>query len=136
MGPGEVQRCWPWLSQLLRPAVEFEPGGQSLEDVRDLILRGHMGVATLHRPNAAAVIVMQPGMFDGTYCLWIPYLAGEVEAKPKAWLRLVREGMAHFVTKAREAGCAEIRIGGRDWGRVFPGWLPLAGVTNGLRKIL
>lgn len=96
-----------------------------------------MGIATLHQRNVgAAVIVMQPGMFDGVYCLWVPFLAGHVKASPKAWLRLVRGVMASFEAKARKAGCKEIRIGGRDWSRVFPGWLPLPSVTNGLRKVL
>ncbi len=133
MGPAEVQRCWPWLSQLLRPAVE---GGRSLEEVRDLLVRGHLGLATVHLKNAAAVIVMQPGMFDGLYCLWVSYLAGEVKGPPKVWLRTVRRVMAHFEEKAREAGCKEIRIGGRDWSRVFPDWLPCPAVPNGLRKVL
>lgn len=136
MGPAEVQRCWPWVSQLLRPAVEVEGNDESLEDVRQSLLSGNAGLATIHIPNAAAVIVMQPGMAGGLYCLGISYLAGEVKGRPRAWLRMVRGVMAHFVEKAREAGCKEIHIGGRKWQPVFPDWLPNPRVTNGLRKVL
>ena len=117
----------------MAPAVE---GGRSLEEVHSLLIDGRLGIATLHDTGAAAVIVLEPGIFDGLYCLWISYLAGEVKGPPKAWLRIVRRAMAQFETKARQAGIAEIRIGGRDWSRVFPDWLPCPAVPNGLRKVL
>lgn len=132
MGPAEVQRCWPWLSQLLKPSVE---GGRSLEEVRTLLVGGGLGLATVHFPHAAAVMVFEP-RFDDPPRLWIAYLAGEIEGPPKVWLRTVRSVVRHFEEQARKAGLKEIRIGGRDWSRVFPDWLPLPAVKNGLRKVL
>lgn len=95
-----------------------------------------MGLASVHLTNAAALVVMQPGIIGDIYCLTISYLTGEVKGPPKVWLRTVRRVMAHFEEKARQAGCKEIRIGGRRWQRVFPDWLPNPRVTYGLRKVL
>jgi hypothetical protein len=137
MGPSEVQRCWPWLSRLLAPAVALEEGHRSLEQVREALEGGAMGLATLHAPMAAGVIVVHPAVFDdGQFRLWIPYFVGEVRRSPKAWLRLVRTTMGHFISEARSAGCADVRIAGRNWHRVFPDWEPIDGFDGGLRKVL
>ena len=133
MGPAEVQRCWPWLSRLLGPAVE---GGRSLEEVRDLLVGGSLGLATVHLKNAAAVIVMEP-RWDDPPRLWIAYLAGQIEGPPKAWLRTVRGVVGHFEDKARQAGMTRIRIGGRkQWQRVFPDWQPVPDVPDAIEKVL
>lgn len=119
MGPAEVQRCWPWLSRLLAPAFEVD-GDIDPDRVRQMLVGGALGLATVHLPNAAGVAIIHPGTFDGKYGVWITHIAGQVKGGPKLWLRTMRAIMDHFVSKAREAGCAEVRIGGRDYTRVFP----------------
>lgn len=136
MGPAEVQRCWPWLSRLLAPAFDVDEAGDP-ETVRCLLVSGQMGLATVHLPNAAGVVILHPGTFDGRYGLWLPYIAGQVRGGPKLWLRTMRSIMDHFVTQARKAGCFEVRIGGRDYTRVFPDFERFDPAhPNRLRKVL
>lgn len=39
-------------------------------------------------------------------------------------------------TMAREAGCHELRIAGRDWSKIFNDYEPYEGPRNGIRKVL
>jgi hypothetical protein len=136
MGPAEVQRCWPWLSRLLRPAVEVD-GTIELEKLREQIVGGNMGLATVHAPKTAGIVVIHPVMLSGVYCLWIPYIAGRIEGGPKHWLRTMRGIMAHFVALATKAGCDEVRIGGRDYTNIFPDFERFdPDHPNRLRKVL
>jgi hypothetical protein len=107
------------------------------ETVRQMLVSGNMGLATIHLPNAAGVAIFHPGTFDGKYGLWIPYIAGRVRGGPKLWLRTMRGIMDHFVEQARKAGCEIVRIGGRDYRRVFPDFEPCdPDHPNRLQKVL
>ena len=68
----------------------------------------------------------------------IDQLTGHVALRPKAWLRAIRDEIKTIETIARDAGCDEIRLAGRDWSRVLPDYEPFKPVsnTNGLRKAL
>jgi hypothetical protein len=37
---------------------------------------------------------------------------------------------------ARDAGCTEMRVAGRDWSRILPDYEPMPGIENRLRKAL
>lgn len=65
-------------------------------------------------------------------------LRGKIDAHPKQWLRLVRAELKNLETVAKSVGCAEMRMAGRDWSRVFPDYERLDGgpVPNLLRKRL
>ena len=63
-------------------------------------------------------------------------LAGRIGLPRRDWVAAVREEMTNIERLAREAGCTEMRLGGRDWVRILQGYEPLSGVTNGLRKAL
>jgi hypothetical protein len=73
---------------------------------------------------------------DGTIVFGIKMVLGEITARPKAWLKAVREEVAKLEAIAREAGCHEMRIAGRDWSRVLPDYEHCFGFRNGLRKRL
>ena len=61
---------------------------------------------------------------------------GSVPFPPKRWLRVIREEMQTLERIVREAGCEELRLGGRDWSRILPDYQPLDGIPNGLVKRL
>lgn len=64
-------------------------------------------------------------------------LRGTINLPPKAWLRTVRAEMTKLESIARDVGCAEMRLAGRDWSRVLPDYQPLpGGKPNRLRKRL
>lgn len=73
---------------------------------------------------------------DGTKVCGIKKLFGTINAPPKAWVRAVREEVAKIEGVAREAGCDEMRIAGRDWSRILPDFETCDGLTNGIRKRL
>lgn len=76
---------------------------------------------------------------DGTKVAGIYQLDGKINRRPKAWLRAVRREVARLEQAAREAGCDELRIAGRDWSRVLPGFERMTDapqLRNGLRKVL
>lgn len=88
-------------------------------------------------PQGEGVITFEVFEEGGETVCGVYHLAGHLDLPPHEWLGVVRQQMAAFEDKAREAGIAEMRLAGRDWSRVFPDYEPLAGVTpNLLRKRL
>ena len=83
--------------------------------------------------------IVRPGVReeDGKpYCL-IHTLSGTITLGPKAWLKAVRDEIWKLERIARQAGCTEMRIEGRDWSRILPGYSHWpAGDGHGLRKAL
>lgn len=64
-------------------------------------------------------------------------LDGWINLPPKAWLRRVRAEIDKLERLAKAAGCAEMRVAGRDWSRVLPQYERLpGGNANLLRKRL
>lgn len=124
---------WHWMAPLLTPAIVGS--GRTMEGVKAQLVRREMGAASIHVPNGAGLITLQPGEFDGVFALWVPYIFAQLKAGPKAWMKTMIEVMAYFEDKAREAGCAEIRIGGRDWS-FLPGYERFDETLNRLKKVL
>lgn len=89
------------------------------------------------RPGVRVFIRLEVLEEDGKpYCL-IHTLSGTISLGPKAWLKAVRDEIWKLERIARQAGCTEMRIEGRDWSRVLPGYSHWpAGEGHGLRKVL
>lgn len=136
----EIPRNWHWIAQLLKPAVCIEKtpaaADAELSRVERSLVAGSMGIASLHYPNCAGLVVIQPGLYDGISALWLSYIVGRLKAGPKQWLRVIRSIAAHFERMAKEAGCSEVRIGGRNWAPVLPGYERFDGQPFRLRKVL
>lgn len=90
------------------------------------------------RPGANVLVTMRLYEENDEMVCAIQELGGEMRLPPKAWLRAARAEMACLETIARDAGCQEMRMAGRDWSRVFPDYQPYrpANNENGLRKVL
>lgn len=64
-------------------------------------------------------------------------LEGKFPLPSKAWVRAVRMTMTEFENRARDAGCTEMRVSGRDWSRVLTDYEFIEGdAPNLLRKRL
>lgn len=65
-------------------------------------------------------------------------LKGRIDLPRREWLAAVREEIARIEGIAKRAGCAELRLGGRDWSRPLKGmgYVPFPAIENGLRKRL
>lgn len=90
------------------------------------------------REGVSVLITVEVFEEDGEKVCGIYQFTGRIKAAPKAWLRMVREELAKIERIAKRAGCAEIRLGGRDWSRPLSGmgYLPFPDIENGLRKRL
>lgn len=66
--------------------------------------------------------------------LWTKYAGGKVHGGPKRRAEVMRAMAQHIEDMARQAGCIEHRICGRDWSFLLPEYEPFEGRTNGLRK--
>jgi hypothetical protein len=87
-------------------------------------------------PQGEGHVTLEIYQEDGRMICGIFQLFGHLDLGPKQWLRTLRGELTKLETIARDAGCEEMRIAGRDWSRVFPDYTPFDGVRNGLRKAL
>jgi hypothetical protein len=128
---------WERLVGLLRPAIGYDPNVTEL-DVYGKLINGICNAFTVTEGEAKGLLVAEICDVNGKTCLWASYIAGTVNGRPRAFLALMRGIMAEVEMLARNAGCEEIRIGGRDWSKVFPEYEPVANgsAPNELRKAL
>jgi hypothetical protein len=90
----------------------------------------------VYAPHGKGRITFEIYEENGRMCCGILTLVGTLSDTPKAWLKTMREGLRTIEGIAKDAGCAEMRIAGRNWSRVFPDYEPYAGPRNGIRKVL
>lgn len=89
------------------------------------------------RPGVRVLIRIEVYEDAGQMVCLIHTLSGTISLGPKAWLNAVRDEIWKLERIARQAGCVEMRIEGRDWSRVLPGYSHWpAGEGHGLRKVL
>lgn len=130
-----IGEAWPVLAPLLAPAVGFDDNA-SLEDVRRKLITGQCEAATVEDDGLEGVIVTEICRLDGVKVCWISYIAGLVDAPPRRWLSMVRGICTQIEDMARSIGCAETRIGGRDWSRILTDYQRFDDVPNRMRKVL
>jgi hypothetical protein len=63
----------------------------------------------------------------GLYKLW-----GRTTLGPRAFIAFMRKEMATLEQIARDAGCTQMRVAGRDWSRVLTDYEPMAGDSPNL----
>lgn len=89
------------------------------------------------RPGIQVFIRLEAYEDNGQVVCLIHTLSGKISLGPKAWLRAVRDEIGKLERIAKAAGCAEMRVEGRDWSRILPGYTHWpAGEGHGLRKAL
>jgi hypothetical protein len=86
-------------------------------------------------PDGEAQITFEIYEEDGRICCGILTLKGHLTQPPKAWIRTMRKYLTKIEDMARESGCHELRIAGRDWAKIFPSYEPYDGPRNGIRKV-
>lgn len=88
------------------------------------------------RPGCRAVMQLEVYEEPSGLVCSIRRLRGRIDLPRREWLAAVREEIGKIEGLARDAGCNEMRLGGRKWSRVLTDYEPLIGVKNGLRKRL
>lgn len=86
--------------------------------------------------HGAGLVTLEIYAEDGKQICGINRIEGQLRLPPKAWLKAMRNELTKIEGIARDAGCAEMRVAGRNWHRILTDYSPLAGVPNGLRKAL
>lgn len=126
-----IERDWPVISEILAPAVRQDPR-QTMEGLHKRLAEGTDSLVAV-RGGAQGLIVLQ---VTSDLVLWTRYAAGFVSGGPKQRVATMRQVVERLETVAREAGCKEHRICGRDWSRILPDYRPFEGQQNGLSKEL
>ena len=91
------------------------------------------------RPGIRVFIRLEAYEDEGRVVCLIHTLSGTISLGPKAWLRAVRDEVRKLERIAGNAGCAEMRVEGRNWSRILAplGYVPWPqGEGFGLRKVL
>jgi hypothetical protein len=109
---------WPRILELIGPAIAHDKNA-SPDEVRDWLISGHSEAFWIGVPTHAAGIGVTTTR-DGA--CFINYVAGSIIGGPRRFIRTARAIVAEIETLARQAGCTELRGGGRNWSRVFPEW--------------
>jgi hypothetical protein len=90
----------------------------------------------VYLPQGGGLVTLEIYDEDGVIVCGIYQIEGRLNLPPKQWLRTMRAELAKIETIARNAGCAEMRLAGRNWQRILPDYEPLPGIENRLRKAL
>lgn len=86
----------------------------------------------------SVVVTMDAYVEDGRLIAGID-LTGKINMPPRAWVAAIREELGKLERVARDHGCVELRVAGRDWSRILPDYERMTDapeVRNGLRKAL
>jgi hypothetical protein len=109
---------WERIMSLIGKAIEHDKNATPL-DVYAWLTSGRSEAFWIAIPvNVRGIGVTTT---EGDVC-FINYVGGEVKGGPRAFIRLARIVVADIEILASDAGCKELRGGGRDWSRVFPEW--------------
>ncbi len=109
---------WERIVALIGKAVEHDQNA-SLLDVYAWLTSGHSEAFWIGIPVHVTGLAVTTA--DGEVC-WINYVGGTDKGGPRTFIRAVRAIVAEIETLARDAGCTELRLGGRNWSRAFPEW--------------
>lgn len=126
-----IKADWPRIAAILAPALRQSPGATT-EGLRKRLEASSDHLFEIHGPGRCFVVLE----VTGDFVCWTKFLGGRIAGGPKERLRVIRDAVAHIERVARDAGCKEHRLCGRDWRRILPDYLPVAGFPNELRKDL
>jgi len=89
----------------------------------------------IERPYGRVEVVLEVyGTGDEMIC-GIYELRGKINVR-RHFHKLIRAHVKRLERIAKQSGCSEMRVAGRNWKRILKDYQPLDGVENGLRKAL
>ena len=89
----------------------------------------------IERPYGRVEVVLEVyGTGDEMIC-GIYELRGKINVR-RHFHKLVRAHMRRIERIAKQSGCSEMRVAGRNWSRILKDYEPFDDVPNGLRKVL
>lgn len=127
----DVHAAWPWLSETLKPAVDRDEGN-TLSDVYAALVNGP-DLVIIASGEANGVLVLE--ITEELSC-WVKYVAGQISGGPHERADLMRQAMGFIERTARDIGCVDVKVCGRDWSVVLTEYELMPEHPNGLRKVL
>lgn len=133
----EAWARWPVLGPALVPAMLYS-SDRSPNDVLERLMNGSATMLEVSDFGAEGLIVIDIVEDDDeTLACWVSYIVGVIDMLPRRKLEYLRWMMSGIETVARRAGCRFMRIGGRDYRRIFPDYAPFdPEAPNRLQKVL
>lgn len=91
----------------------------------------------IRRPGVEVTMTLQVFEEDGRKVCGIYQARGKIALHPKAWVTAVKNEITVLEGIAKDAGCEEMRLSGRDWSNVLKGmgYEAFPALRNGLRKV-
>lgn len=128
---------WVRIIALIGKAIAMN-GDTPPTEVYDWLTTGRSEAFWIGIPTNAAGIavttIIEAG--DDKVC-FIEYAGGEIKGGPRKFIKTVRVIINEIEALARNAGCTELRAGGRNWLPILEGWERFDdGHPNRLRKRL
>lgn len=91
----------------------------------------------IEHPEGSGMVIFDVFAEGDDIICGLRMLQGKIPMPGKAWLKVVRDTMTEFERRAKEAGCTEMRVSGRDWSKILPDYETIEGdAPNLLRKRL
>lgn len=91
----------------------------------------------VEHPHGSGMVIFDVFAEGDDIICGLRLLEGKLTLPSKQWVKAMRDTMREFERRAREAGCTEMRVSGRDWSRILPDYEFIAGdAPNLLRKRL
>ena len=123
---------WGRIIALISPAIEHDKNATPF-DVYAWLTSGRSEAFWIGHQYAKGVGVTTT---EGDVC-WLNYVGGTMTSSPRQFIRAARIVVHDLADLARGQGCTELRLGGRNWSRVFPEWEHFdPQYPNRIRKLL
>ena len=87
-------------------------------------------------PHGAGLVTLEIYTEGENLVCGIHRIEGRLRLPPKQWLAAMRAELTKIEAIAKDAGCVEMRVAGRDWSRILRDYEPMPGIENRLRKRL
>lgn len=124
---------WKTISDHILPSIK---DGMTEMELFGRLVSGNMQAIRIHSFRADATAVLRVDTDENRLVCWIGYLGGKHKGGPKAFSELVRSVVAAIEIKAKDIGCQEVRLGGRNWSHILTDYARHDGLPNGLKKAL
>lgn len=105
---------------LLAPALKHDEA-MNMGDLMRALSSGEFALYDVDLHGAKGVIVVEINQ-GAVNTLWVRYVSGRISGPPRVWIGRVKALQIYFEGIARQMGCTEIRVCGRDWSRILPDW--------------
>lgn len=138
LSPDRIAAEWHRIGPLLAPAIAHDDKRTVEHAFADLIT-GKLVAFDVEVVGAHGVVVTETALaVNGQRCCWVVYIGGRISGDRRQWLGRTRMLMRYFEQLAKQDGCTEMRVEGRNWARVLTDYDALTDRPgrNELRKAL